>query len=215
MIDRELPSLITKAMKRLSKRCQVGLLKAGLAEAINNNFHQSIGPLVAEWRTIVSYGVEGKPEYMGTQAWYGCEESVVDFDEIKEAFKGTDFGDFLTSRQTLENGVLKIASGYYNGYTLKHIILKLGLATEHTKHRKDGTEQFCKLTEKGRKFLFESFNTEKQSFKHMDAADITTEPRKPVTETKCVECDFEIDIEWAGKNEGLCQVCLVKSKERP
>lgn len=73
------------------------------------------------------------------------EEPVVSDDEIKRAFEGTNFGE-VDHRKHLEQSVLKRLVEYGCGYTITRIMLRLGLINER--------EQ---VTEKGRRFLFSSF----------------------------------------------------------
>jgi len=174
MIERNLPSLLSKAMKRLSKKCQIELVKAGLCEAINTNFRQSLGPMVAHWNTPHQDGKPCKTEYEGVDVYHGSDESVIEFPELEEAFEGTDFGEGMTDRQRLENGVLKLLCGYSNGSTLTGILEKLKLIKVS---KIDDPQTFpyatvIIVTKKGKKFLYEALDSEPKMLKPMLAKDI-------------------------------------------
>jgi hypothetical protein len=78
-------------------------------------------------------------------------------DEIAAAFKGTDFGDELQTH-TLRRGLLKLACGYYNGYTLNQIIEKLELAEKYPVQTDDfGQRMALRLTDKGKNFLYKAY----------------------------------------------------------
>lgn len=69
-------------------------------------------------------------------------------EEIEWEFRGTNFG--RTDHENLvKNGLLKIACGYHNGRTLTCILSNLDLVNDSGK-----------LTDKGRKCLYEWFSTD-------------------------------------------------------
>lgn len=80
-----------------------------------------------------------RPEWIDKNT---AEEVITDA-EVGEAFAGTNFGNMYSSREILDNTVLKCAVGYYTGYTAKWIAIQLGLATES-----------WKLTPKGQHYLW-------------------------------------------------------------
>ena len=68
-------------------------------------------------------------------------------DLIEKAFENTNFGS-MTKRDLVRYGLLKVASGYYNGYTLKSILMELGLI-----HSQTGN-----ITKLGKQYLYEAFS---------------------------------------------------------
>lgn len=78
--------------------------------------------------------------YMGT----GAVESIVTDEELASAWGNANFGG-MTPRSVVRLGVLKCASGYYQGYTSKTIGQDLGLINDK-----------YELTPKGRMYLWQS-----------------------------------------------------------
>ena len=68
-------------------------------------------------------------------------------DLIEKAFENTNFGS-MTKRDLVRYGLLKVASGYYNGHTLKSILMELGLI-----HSQTGN-----ITKLGKQYLYEAFS---------------------------------------------------------
>ncbi len=56
-------------------------------------------------------------------------EEIVTEVEMKDAFAYANFGS-MPHREVLSVGVLKCASGYYQGHTSMTILIELGLITE-------------------------------------------------------------------------------------
>jgi len=75
---------------------------------------------------------------------------VID-DDIEQAFHGTHFGT-VDHRKLLEQGVLKTQAGYRTGYTLRIIMIELGLLTPRDY-----------VTKKGRRFIFDAFQDRQHS----------------------------------------------------
>lgn len=73
-------------------------------------------------------------------------EQLVSDEEIENAWGNSNFGNSLTKRQIIANGVLKYASGYHSGSTLQAILKELGLLTIQ-----------LSLTKKGKSYLWLSF----------------------------------------------------------
>lgn len=73
-------------------------------------------------------------------------EEIVTNDELALVFDRTDFGA-LSPRQVLSLGVLKCASGYYQGHTSKNICMVLDLIDNQ-----------YQLTAKGRSYLWSAFS---------------------------------------------------------
>lgn len=69
--------------------------------------------------------------------------------QFEMAFKGTNFGTQAYAK-IIGNGLLKIASHYWNGHTLTNILIQLGY------RQKDQNE----LTDDGRKLLYEMYGDE-------------------------------------------------------
>lgn len=69
--------------------------------------------------------------------------------QFEPAFKGTNFGTQEYAK-IIGNGLLKVASHYWNGHTLTNILISLGY------RHKDKNE----LTDKGRKLLYEMYGDE-------------------------------------------------------
>lgn len=74
-------------------------------------------------------------------------KKIIDDKTLEEVFGDSDFGKLWTKREILNNAVLKYASGYYTGHTIKSICIALGLYNE-----KKG------LTQKGREYLYAAYN---------------------------------------------------------
>lgn len=72
-------------------------------------------------------------------------ELVTD-EQILKAFENTNFGA-MHKRDLIRYGLLKVTCGYYNGHTLKHILIELGLTT-----------QKLSITKKGKQYLYEAFS---------------------------------------------------------
>lgn len=77
-------------------------------------------------------------------------DSLISDQAIEAAFAGTDFGG-MDHRSLLEQGVLKIQSGYACGHTLTRILIGLDLIKRHS------TAARHTLTKKGKDFLFNAF----------------------------------------------------------
>lgn len=67
---------------------------------------------------------------------------------INMAWGNANFGD-TPKREVIKWALLKFACGYKTGYTIKAILLDLGLLTQR-----------LHLTTKGKKYLFECFDNE-------------------------------------------------------
>jgi len=74
-------------------------------------------------------------------------ENIVSDEEIEKVWGNADFGNELTKRQIIANGVLKYASGYHSGNTLQSILKELGLLTIQ-----------LYLTKKGKAYLWSYFS---------------------------------------------------------
>ncbi len=73
-------------------------------------------------------------------------KEIISDEEIDRVHAYSNFGDSLTKRDVVALGLLKAASGYYQGHTSTQII------TEHKLIDAD-----YKLTAKGRTYLWEAF----------------------------------------------------------
>ena len=71
---------------------------------------------------------------------------IVTDDEVDKAYGNANFGS-MEKRDVVKLGVLKCASGYYQGHTSQSIITELGLVDSE-----------YKLTAKGRTYLWEAFS---------------------------------------------------------
>lgn len=71
---------------------------------------------------------------------------MVTAEEIDAVWGNSNFGT-MSRENVVKYGLLKCASGYYQGYTSKHILIDLKLITEKT----------YKLTRRGRYCLWEFF----------------------------------------------------------
>lgn len=78
-------------------------------------------------------------------------EDIITDEEIERVHANANFGS-MEKRQVVNQGVLKCASGYYQGSTSTQIIKEHGLIDD--KYR---------LTPKGRMYLWAAFNTEPMS----------------------------------------------------
>jgi hypothetical protein len=72
-------------------------------------------------------------------------KEMIKEEEIDAVWGNSDFGP-MTKMDVVKFGLLKCASGYYQGYTSKSILIDLGLIT-----------QTYKLTKRGRYCLWEFF----------------------------------------------------------
>lgn len=70
-------------------------------------------------------------------------EEIISDDQIDAVHGNASFG--ISKREVVRLGVLKCASGYYQGFTSQNICKEHGLIDEN-----------YKLTEKGRKYLWAS-----------------------------------------------------------
>jgi len=77
-------------------------------------------------------------------------EEIISDEEIERVHANANFGT-MDKREVVAHGVLKVASGYYQGSTSKAIIAEHGLI--------DGEYN---LTAKGREYLWASFARDKQ-----------------------------------------------------
>ena len=78
-------------------------------------------------------------------------EDIISDEEIERVHANANFGS-MGKRQVVNQGVLKCASGYSQGYTSKQIIREHGLVTKD-----------YRLTKKGKRYLWAAFNTEPMS----------------------------------------------------
>jgi hypothetical protein len=67
-------------------------------------------------------------------------------EQIEKAFENTNFGS-MTKRDLVRYGLLKVACGYYNGHTLKRILIELALVKENST-----------LTKAGKEYLYDAFS---------------------------------------------------------
>ncbi len=74
-------------------------------------------------------------------------EDIISDDEIERVHANANFGS-MTKRDVVNQGVLKCASGYYQGSTSTQIITEHGLVD--AKYR---------LTKKGKRYLWAAFST--------------------------------------------------------
>ena len=73
---------------------------------------------------------------------------IISDEEIERIHGNADFGG-ISKRDVVNQGVLKCASGYYQGHTSTQIITKHGLITKD-----------YELTAKGRTYLWAAFSSE-------------------------------------------------------
>ena len=78
-------------------------------------------------------------------------EDIITDEEIERVHANANFGS-MGKREVVNQGVLKCASGYYQGHTSTQIITEHGLIDD--KYR---------LTPKGRMYLWAAFNTKPMS----------------------------------------------------
>lgn len=76
------------------------------------------------------------------------QQEIISDEEIERVHANADFGG-MGKRQVVNQGVLKCASGYYQGHTSTQIIKEHGLINDK-----------YKLTTKGRTYLWASFKDE-------------------------------------------------------
>jgi len=74
-------------------------------------------------------------------------KEIITDEEIERVHGNANFGS-ISKRDVVNQGVLKCASGYYQGHTSNQIIKEHGLVTEN-----------YKLTTKGKKYLWAAFAT--------------------------------------------------------
>lgn len=77
------------------------------------------------------------------------QREIISDDEIEFVHGNADFGPSLTKREVVNQGVLKCASGYYQGSTSTRIITAHGLV-----------DSKYQLTAKGRAYLWVAFESE-------------------------------------------------------
>jgi hypothetical protein len=75
-----------------------------------------------------------------------AQQEIVPQDDIDAVWGNANFGGY-SRRNVIDLGVLKCASGYYQGHTSTQIITELGLVDKE-----------YKLTPKGRAYLWAAFN---------------------------------------------------------
>ena len=78
-------------------------------------------------------------------------EEIIPDEEIERVHANANFGS-MDKRQVVNQGVLKCASGYYQGSTSTQIIKEHGLIDDN-----------YQLTPKGRMYLWAAFNTNPMS----------------------------------------------------
>ena len=74
-------------------------------------------------------------------------EEIITDEEIERVHANANFGS-MGKREVVNQGVLKCASGYYQGHTSTQIIKEHGLVTKN-----------YRLTNKGKRYLWAAFNT--------------------------------------------------------
>jgi hypothetical protein len=74
-------------------------------------------------------------------------KEIISDEEIEKVHANADFGG-MSKRDVVNQGVLKCASGYYQGHTSTQIITKHGLVTKD-----------YELTAKGRTYLWAAFSS--------------------------------------------------------
>lgn len=75
------------------------------------------------------------------------ESEIVSDGELAQAFGNANFGN-MTPRDVVRQGVLKCASGFYQGHTSMTICKELGLIDHQ-----------YEVTAKGRQYLWEAFSS--------------------------------------------------------
>lgn len=78
-------------------------------------------------------------------------QDIISDEEINRVHADANFGS-MDNRQVVNQGVLKCASGYYQGNISRRIIKKHNLITDE-----------YELTSKGKAYLWSAFNTEPMS----------------------------------------------------
>ncbi|WP_417329212.1 hypothetical protein [Halomonas cupida] len=73
-------------------------------------------------------------------------EDIITDEEIERVHANANFGD-MGKREVVNQGVLKCASGYYQGHTSRQIITEHGLVTHE-----------YELTPKGKAYLWAAFS---------------------------------------------------------
>ncbi len=79
-------------------------------------------------------------------------EEIISDAEIERVHANADFGS-ISKRDVVNMGVLKVASGYYQGHTSKQIVTKHGLVNDS-----------YELTSKGRTYLWAVFSSAHPNF---------------------------------------------------
>lgn len=74
-------------------------------------------------------------------------EDIITNEQLDKVWGNANFGT-ISKRKVIANGVLKCASGYYTGHTLKFIMKELGLVNPSK----------WALTKKGKEYLFAEFS---------------------------------------------------------
>jgi hypothetical protein len=75
-------------------------------------------------------------------------KEIISDEEIDRVHGNANFGEAMTKREVVNQGVLKCASGYYQGHTSTQIITQHGLVDQH-----------YNLTAKGRTYLWAAFSS--------------------------------------------------------
>lgn len=84
--------------------------------------------------------------------WFGkIPEEIISNEEIEKVHAYANFGSGITKREVVNQGVLKCASGYYQGHTSKQICVEHGLIKGMYR------EEHYTLTEKGKAYLWAAF----------------------------------------------------------
>jgi len=73
-------------------------------------------------------------------------EQILSDEQINVAWGNANFGKEILKRDVVANALLKYASEYGTGYTIEQICHELGLITKQ-----------CKLTTKGKQYLYTHF----------------------------------------------------------
>lgn len=76
-------------------------------------------------------------------------QEIISDEEIEAVHGNANFGSALSKRQVVNQGVLKCASGYYQGHTSTQIITKHGLIDKE-----------YNLTPKGKMYLWAAFSNQ-------------------------------------------------------
>jgi len=79
-------------------------------------------------------------------------QEIVSDQQIEKAFENTRYGENPNHREIIKDGILKVASGYANGFTTMTILTELGLAT-----RRKTARQTQSLTKLGKQYLYGAF----------------------------------------------------------